>query len=78
MKQINGFMLDISDEFKQTIIAAIRSLCLKFPQKYQTFLEFLADCLRDEGGYEFKRSIVDAIFDIVYSIPASKEYGINF
>jgi coatomer protein complex subunit gamma len=31
--------------------------------------------LRDEGGYEYKRAIVEAIFDIVHSIPESKEYA---
>lgn len=36
MKQITNFMSDIADEFKITVVEAIRSLCLKFPQKYRT------------------------------------------
>lgn len=35
MKQITNFMLDIADEFKIVVVEAIRSLCLKFPQKYR-------------------------------------------
>jgi coatomer subunit gamma len=77
MKQITGFMAEISDEFKIIVVEAIRSLCIKFPTKHSLMLTFLSGILRDEGGYEFKRNIVDAIFDIVHTIPDSKEYGIH-
>jgi coatomer protein complex subunit gamma len=78
MKQITGFMAEISDEFKIIVVEAIRSLCIKFPAKHSTMLSFLSGILRDEGGYEFKRNIVDAIFDIVHTIPDSKEFGIIY
>ncbi|KAI9102708.1 adaptin N terminal region-domain-containing protein [Phlyctochytrium arcticum] len=77
MKQISGFMSEISDEFKIIVIDAIRSLCLKFPAKQSTMLNFLAKVLRDEGGYEYKRAIVEAIFDIIYHIPDSKEFALS-
>lgn len=38
MKQISNFMSDISDEFKVVVVDAIRTLCLKFPQKRNTEL----------------------------------------
>lgn len=75
MKQISGFMSEISDEFKIIVIDAVRSLCLKFPAKQALMLNFLSGVLRDEGGYEYKRAIVEAIFDIIHHIPESKEYG---
>jgi coatomer protein complex subunit gamma len=75
MKQITGFMAEISDEFKIIVIEAIRSLCLKFPAKQSLMINFLSNVLRDEGGYEYKKAIVEAIFDIIYHIPDSKEYG---
>lgn len=78
MKQIAGFMAEISDEFKIIVVEAIRSLCLKFPAKHSLMLTFLSGILRDEGGYEFKRTIVDAIFDIVHAIPESKDFGTDF
>jgi coatomer protein complex subunit gamma len=77
MKQISGFMSDISDDFKIIVVDAIRCLCLKFPSKHHSMLLFLKDCLRDEGGYEFKKSIVEAIFDIIHSIPESKEIALE-
>ncbi|KAL2223151.1 putative coatomer subunit gamma [Thermoascus aurantiacus ATCC 26904] len=73
MKQISGFMADITDEFKITIVEAIRTLCLKFPNKQAGMLSFLSGILRDEGGYEFKRSVVESMFDLIKFVPGSKE-----
>lgn len=75
MKQMTGFMNEIADEFKIIIVEAVRSLCLKFPSKQYQMMSFLSSSLRDEGGYELKGTIVDAIFDIVHKIPESKEVG---
>lgn len=75
MKQITGFISEITDEFKVIIVDAVRSLCLKFPSKQVVMLGFLSGILRDEGGYEFKRAVVEAIFDLVKFIPESKETG---
>ncbi|OJJ03541.1 hypothetical protein ASPVEDRAFT_63204 [Aspergillus versicolor CBS 583.65] len=73
MKQISGFMAEITDEFKITIVEAIRTLCLKFPSKQAGMLSFLSGILRDEGGYEFKRSVVESMFDLIKFVPDSKE-----
>jgi coatomer protein complex subunit gamma len=73
MKQISGFMSEITDEFKITIVEAIRTLCLKFPNKQAGMLQFLSGILRDEGGYEFKRAVVESMFDLIKFVPDSKE-----
>jgi len=78
MKQISGFMADITDEFKVTIVEAIRTLCLKFPSKQAGMLSFLSGILREEGGYEFKRSVVESMFDLIKFVPESKEDGKSF
>ena len=70
-------MSEISDEFKVIIADAIRSLCLKFPSKQAMLLQFLATSLRDEGGYEFKRAVVDGIFEIIAMIPESKDAALS-
>ena len=77
MKQITGFMSEISDEFKVIIVDAIRSLCLKFPAKHASMLSFLSGVLRDEGGYDFKRAVVEAIFDMIKYINDSKEQALS-
>ena len=73
MKQISGFMSEITDEFKITIVEAIRTLCLKFPSKQAGMLAFLSGILRDEGGYEFKRAVVESMFDLIKFVPEAKE-----
>lgn len=77
MKQIQGFMSDITDEFKIVVIDAIRSLCLKFPSKQAVMLSFLNSALRDEGGYDFKKSVVETLFDMIKFIPESKEDALS-
>ena len=70
-------MTEISDEFKVIIVEAIRSLCLKFPSKHASMLTFLSGVLRDEGGYDFKRAVVEAMFDMIKFIPESKEQALS-
>lgn len=68
-------MSEISDEFKVIVVNAIRALCLKFPSKQTIMLAFLSTVLRDEGGYEYKRAIIEAIMDMIKFIGDSKEAG---
>lgn len=73
MKQISGFMSEITDEFKIIVIDAVRTLCLKFPNKHTGILAFIADNLMEEGGYTFKKAVVEALFDIIHDIPEAVE-----
>lgn len=77
LKNITGFMSDISDEFKVVLVDAIKTLCLKFPHKYQTLTNFLASALRDEGGFKYKKAIVDALLTIIDEIKDAKEIGLE-
>ncbi|PIN22115.1 Vesicle coat complex COPI, gamma subunit [Handroanthus impetiginosus] len=76
MKQITNFMSDIADEFKIVVVDAIRSLCLKFPLKYRSLMNFLSSILREEGGFEYKKAIVDSIVILIRDIPDAKESGL--
>lgn len=76
MKQIASFMSEISDEFKIVVVQAIRSLCLKFPRKHGVMMNFLSSMLRDEGGFEYKKAIVDTIITIIEENPEAKEVGL--
>lgn len=77
MKQITSFMSDISDEFKIVVVGAIRSLCQKFPRKLLALMTFLASMLRDEGGFEYKRAIVDTVIHIIEDSPEAKDVGLS-
>ncbi|KAH8510739.1 hypothetical protein H0E87_008320 [Populus deltoides] len=76
MKQITNFMSDIADEFKIVVVEAIRSLCLKFPLKYRSLMNFLSNILREEGGFEYKKATVDSIVILIRDIPEAKESGL--
>ncbi|KAM3402238.1 hypothetical protein ACQJBY_006269 [Aegilops geniculata] len=76
MKQMTNFMSDIADEFKIVVVEAIRSLCLKFPLKYRSLMNFLSNILREEGGFDYKKAIVDSIIILIRDIPDAKESGL--
>jgi coatomer subunit gamma len=73
MKKISAFMTEIGDEFKIVVVQAVRELCLKYPSKNRVLVGFLSTFLREEGGYDFKKSIVDSILDLIHAIPETKE-----
>lgn len=76
MKQITSFMSDIQDEFKIFVVEAIKTLCLKFPQKHRILINFLSNILREEGGFEYKKAIVDSVLCLIKDIPEAKESGL--
>jgi len=77
MKQISSFMSEISDEFKIVVVQAIRSLCSKFPRKHSVMMTFLSSMLRDEGGFDYKKAIVDTIIGIIEENAEAKEAGLS-
>ena len=77
MKQIATFVAEISDEFKVVVVQAIRALCTKFPRKHSVMMNFLSGMLREEGGLEYKTSIVDTIILIIEENPEAKESGLS-
>ena len=77
MKQITSFMGEIADEFKIVVVDAIRAMCLKFPQKHRVLMSFLSNVLREEGGFPYKKAIVDTILVIISKVPEAKEAGLG-
>jgi len=73
MKQISTFMSEIADEFRVMVIQSIHQLCIKYPQKHRVLIGFMATFLREEGGFEFKKAIVDSVVELMSTIPETKE-----
>lgn len=76
-KQISLFMTELADEFKIVVVNAIRALTLKYKKKHRMLLGFLSSVLREEGGYEVKRAVVDTILEIIDNIPEAIESGLT-
>ncbi|KAA8497194.1 Coatomer subunit gamma-2 [Porphyridium purpureum] len=77
LKQIQTFLPELGDEFKTKVVDAIHQLCLKFPSKLYALLNFLGSTLREEGGFAFKKTIVNTYVSILSRIPESKEIALS-
>eukprot|EP01083_Nonionella_stella_P086229 239417_1 len=77
MKSLTGFMTEVPDELKTIVVQAIRALCLKFPQKHESLMGFMSSVLREEGGFEYKKTIVDSIVILMEKIESSREKGLE-
>ena len=77
MKQMSSFMAEIGDEFKIVVVDAVHKLCMKFPSKFRSMMAFLSGILREEGGFEYKKAIINAILSIVRTVQESKETALT-
>jgi len=77
MKSITGFMNEISDDFKVVLVEAIKTLCLKFPHKHHSLINFLAASMRQEGGFTFKKTLVTTLLTIIDKIEEAKDVGLD-
>jgi len=73
LKQISAFLSDLSDEYKITIVTSLKQLCLSYPSKHRILIGFLSNFLREEGGFEFKKSIVNSIVSLIRAVPETTE-----
>lgn len=76
LKQIGEFLSEIDDGFKAIVVGSIRQLCQKYPSKHQVMMSFLSKMLREEGGYEYKKAIVDTIKKMIEDNEETKEEGL--
>lgn len=70
--QIESFSSGMSDDMKIPIIEAIHALSNKYPNKYALLLKYLSNSLREAGGYEYKKEIVNSVMDIMKNNPEAK------
>ncbi|NWT56849.1 COPG2 protein, partial [Erythrocercus mccallii] len=77
MKQISSFVSEISDEFK---VGHWRPLLFPaagfFFHSWGVFFASLSPISLCQGGFEYKRAIVDCIISIIEENPESKESGL--
>ncbi|XP_055381634.1 uncharacterized protein LOC129612154 [Condylostylus longicornis] len=76
IKQISLLMSEIADSFKIEVIEAVRQLASTYPSKHRTMMSFLATQLREEGTYEVKRDLVEALAALLEENPQAQEAGL--
>jgi coatomer protein complex subunit gamma len=69
LQSVTRFLHELGDDFKVTVIQAIRTLTLKYPHKHPALVGFLGEALRGEGGLRFKQAIVNTFQELMEQIP---------
>ncbi|ETO14661.1 hypothetical protein RFI_22708 [Reticulomyxa filosa] len=77
LNSIADFMAEIPDELKVVLIDAIRSVCKKFPKKYESLVGFLAIALREEGGFKYKNKIIDCLLILMQDLERARDMGLD-
>ena len=73
LKKISSFLTDITDDFKIVVVSSLERLCLTYPSKHRILIGFLSNFLREEGGFDFKKSIVNTIMSLMRAVPETTE-----
>lgn len=73
LKQISAFLTDIADEYKITVVRSLQRLCFTYPNKHRILVGFMSNFLREEGGFEFKKTIVNCIITLIKAVPETTE-----
>lgn len=68
-----SLMSAIEDEQKVEILGSLEHICLLYPAKHRAIVGFLSIVLREEGGYEFKQSIVNSVVSLIKKAPETAE-----
>jgi len=69
LQSVSRFLHELGDDFRVTVIQAIRTLTLKYPHKHVALVRFLGEALRSEGGLRFKQATVDTLRELIERIP---------
>lgn len=77
LKQIGEFLSEIDDGFKVVVVGSVRQLCQKYPSKHPAMMDFLSNMLREDGGYAYKKAIVDTIIKMIEDNTNTKEKGLE-
>ena len=70
---ISVILSDLSDEFKIMVIESMQRLCVTYPSLHNRVVGFLSSLLREEGGYDFKKSLVGSIVSLMKGAPETTD-----
>jgi coatomer protein complex subunit gamma len=76
LRQLPSLMPELPDEHKIVIVDSVRELVAKYRHKHQAVINALSGLMRD-GGYEFKKTLVETILFIMKEVPESKESALT-
>jgi coatomer protein complex subunit gamma len=78
LKHISSFVSHIADEYKIMVITSLENLCISYPMKFSIIISFLSKFLRQDGGFEFKRTIISSIQSLMEAIPETRDLALLY
>ncbi|KAL3822819.1 hypothetical protein ACHAXA_011456 [Cyclostephanos tholiformis] len=70
---ISSLFHRISEEHKIALLQSLGGLCLNYPNKHEAIVSILSNLLHEDGGFDFKHSIVNCIVSLIGRVPESTE-----
>ena len=70
---LSSVMDGIQDDQKIAILKSLEHLCLSYPSKHRAIIIFLSTVLREDEGFDFKRSIVNSIVSLIKKVPETTD-----
>jgi len=78
LKHISSFVSHIADEYKIMVIKSLEQLCISYPNKFSLIICFLSKFLREDGGFMFKRTIVNCIESLMEQVPETRDLALLY
>jgi len=78
LKSISNFLYHIAEEYKIMVVTSLERLCLNYPTKFRVVIGFMSKFLREEGGFAFKKTIVNSIVSLMNKIPEAQDIALLF
>ncbi len=73
LKQTSTFFGEIGDEYKIAIVTCLQDLCFTYPHKHRLLVGVMCKFLRGEGGFQFKKTILNSIVTLVHAVPETTQ-----
>jgi coatomer protein complex subunit gamma len=76
LKNMSAFFYQIAEEYRIMVVQSLERLCITFPSKSRIVIGFMSRFLREEGGFAFKRRIVESIVSLMGTMPELREMAL--
>lgn len=73
LQQVSPLLDSIGGDNQISVVKSLLQLCLKYPSKHLLLVSFLSGFLRDQGTFEFKKSIVMGLVSVMKEHPEAAD-----
>lgn len=73
LRKIGPIVDEVGDDYQISVVESLLQMCLKYPSKHLLLVSFLSRFMKDRGTFEFKRSIVLGIVELMKAHPEAAD-----